>query len=91
MPIFCAACAQTDAERIEAAGQIVGETRAAADWPEYPAECRRTSRGGIEAGDRLDVAVLKLDAALARQNARTLRCADWYAQQRDSAGLEVSE
>ena len=82
IPIFCAACAQTDAERIDLAGKTVGEVRAVALWPEYPADCRRIHRGGIQPGDRLDVAVLKLDEALFRQNARTLRCAAWYDQQR---------
>ncbi|WP_165937725.1 hypothetical protein [Antarcticimicrobium sediminis] len=36
------------------------------------------SHSDVRTGDRLDVAVLKSDAALARQNARTVRCADWY-------------
>jgi hypothetical protein len=83
--IFLAACGQTDLERIDAAAQTVGESRAADVWPELPADCRRTSRSGIQQGDRLDVAVLKADEALARQNARTIRCADWYDQQRADA------
>ncbi|WP_152912457.1 hypothetical protein [Candidatus Rhodobacter oscarellae] len=67
----------------------MGEARAAAIWPEYPDDCRRTSRGGITEGDRLDVAVLKLDEALSRQNARTRRCADWYDQQRTDASARA--
>lgn len=85
IPIFLAACGQTDLERIDAAAQAVGEARAADVWPELPADCRRTSRSGIQQGDRLDVAVLKADEALARQNARTVRCAGWYDQQRADA------
>ena len=89
IPIFLAACGQTDLERIDAAAQAVGEARAADLWPDLPADCRRTSRSGIERGDRLDVAVLKADEALVRQNSRTLRCADWYDQQRaDATGEE---
>lgn len=87
IPIFLAACGQTDLERVDAAAQAVGKARAADLWPDLPADCRRTSRSGIEQGDRLDIAVLKADEALARQNGRTLRCADWYDQQSaDAAG-----
>ncbi|MEO0485260.1 MAG: hypothetical protein AAF092_05055 [Pseudomonadota bacterium] len=82
MLISCVACAPTDAERLEAAGQALGEVRAASLWPDYPEDCRRTARGDVQTGDRLDVAVLKLDDALTRQNARTRRCAAWYDQQR---------
>lgn len=82
IPVFCAACGQTEFARAQAAAETVGESRAVETWPEYPAECRRLSRGGVKDGDRLDVAVLKLDAALARQNRRTQWCADWYQKQK---------
>lgn len=85
IPIFLVACGQTDRERIDAAAQAVGEARAAYVWPKLPSDCRRTSRSGIRQGDRLDVAVMKADQALSRQNARTRRCADWYDQQRADA------
>ncbi len=75
-------------DRLTAAGQTTGEARAADIWPDYPADCRRISRSGIVAGDRLDVAVLKADDALARQNARTLRCAAWYDSQQHSLLLQ---
>lgn len=79
--ICCAACAQTDAARLAAAGRSIGTARAGPAIAEAlatpPDDCRRTARGGVQAGERLDVAVLRLDAALARQNARTLACADW--------------
>lgn len=78
MPIFCAACAEDDAARLRAAGQAVGETRAEKALPDLPEDCRRRSYSGVGQGDRLDVALLKTDAALTRQNARTRRCADWY-------------
>lgn len=80
-PIFLVACVQTDRGRIDVAARAVGEVRAAGVWPEYPADCRRTSRSGILRGDRLDVALLKADEALVRQNSRTRRCAAWYDEQ----------
>ncbi len=46
--------------------------------PPYPEDCRMTSTAGVDEGERLDVAVLKYDHALGRQNARTSRCAKWY-------------
>ena len=91
MLILCAACAQTDAARIQQAAKAVADVRAAQIWPKYPDECRRISRSGIVEGDRLDVAVLKLDAALARQNARTRRCADWYDGQAADATAKTAE
>lgn len=91
IPIFCAACSQTDLARVQSAGQDVGEARAADVWRNLPDDCRRLSRSGVRAGDRLDVAVLKADAALSRQNARTLRCAEWYDGQRRDAAGEGSE
>ncbi len=86
IPTFCAACGQTDSARIQAAGAAVGGARAEQVLPDLPEDCRRLSYSGVRAGDRLDVAVLKADAALARQNARTARCADWYDQLQ--AGLQ---
>lgn len=80
------ACGQTDIARIQAAGEVVGEARAEQVLPDLPEDCRRLSYSGLRKGDRLDVAVLKADAALARQNARTTRCADWYDQLQ--AGLQ---
>lgn len=86
IPVFLSACGQTDGARIQAAGEAVGEARAEQVLPDLPDDCRRLSYSGVRAGDRLDVAVLKTDAALARQNARTSRCADWYDQLK--AGLQ---
>ncbi|MBB5515747.1 hypothetical protein FHS89_001767 [Rubricella aquisinus] len=78
MTLFCVACAPTDRDRVEAAGRAVGEARAEALLPELPDDCRKTTRIGAVAGDRLDVALLRADNALDQQNRRTLRCADWY-------------
>lgn len=89
IPTFCAACGQTDIARVQAAGEAVGEARAEQVLPDLPADCRRQSRSGVQAGDRLDVAVLKTDTALDRQNARTLRCAEWYDQLQ--AGVQAQD
>jgi hypothetical protein len=79
-------CARTDLDRVQNAGAVIGRERAAdAPLPELPPDCRRQSRSGVVDGDRLDVALLKTDAALARQNARTRDCAAWYDELR--AGL----
>ncbi|MEP3892493.1 MAG: hypothetical protein ABJN52_00640 [Litorimonas sp.] len=78
IPLFCAACAQTDLPRLEAAAASLGTSQAIPALPPLPADCRKHARSGIKEGDRLDVALLKADDALTRQNARTTRCADWY-------------
>lgn len=75
--IFLAACAGID-NRLDAASTAQGELEATKQLPNLPPDCRQTSRSGVQRGDRLDTALLKTDAALARQNARTGRCADWY-------------
>lgn len=73
---------------MQATGRVVGEVRAAQILPDLPDDCRRLTFSGVREGDRLDVAVLKADAALARQNAQAVRCADWYDQLK--AGLRGS-
>lgn len=76
--IFLAGCAGNERQRFLGIAEARGERLAAQGWPELPEDCRRVSRSGVQAGDRLDVALLKTDAALSRQNARTRRCARWY-------------
>ncbi|WP_123628161.1 hypothetical protein [Phaeobacter inhibens] len=78
--VFCAACGLTDVDRVRAAGAAAGEVLAERTLPLLPDDCRRLSRSGVREGDRLDVAVLKADAALNRPNARTARCSGWYDQ-----------
>ncbi|KIC42252.1 hypothetical protein RA27_02380 [Ruegeria sp. ANG-R] len=78
MLIFCAACSQTEFEQARDAGRRAGELRAQNALPEYPDDCRQLVRSGVAIGDRLDVALLKADAALSGQNDRIQRCADWY-------------
>lgn len=60
---------------------MIGELRAAQEWPEYPADCRKEGRSDIVRGDDFRVAARKADFALAQQNKRTLRCAAWYDRQ----------
>ena len=75
--IFLAAC--TPADR---AIQRAAETRAAVEQarqlPSYPARCRQKHRSGVSASDRLDVALLKADAALVQHHRQTDACAAWY-------------
>lgn len=88
MVILCASCGPTDREKVRKAAQSFGATNAKAALPELNADCRRVSRSGVELGDRLDIALRKADAALARQNARTRRCAVWYDELR--AGFKAT-
>ena len=85
---FCAGCAQTEA-RLEAVGAAHGARVAERTVPPFPEDCRALSRAGVQRGDRLDVALLKVDRALMRQNMRTTRCAQWYDQLR--AGLQSTD
>lgn len=43
-----------------------------------PERCRRTERIGARAGDRLDAALVKADAALGRANLTITSCARWH-------------
>ncbi len=83
--IFCAACDQTEA-RLDAVGADRGTRTAERTMPPLPEDCRTLSRASVQEGDRLDVALLKIDRALTRQNMRTTRCAEWFDQLR--AGLQ---
>jgi len=86
--VFLSACAGVE-KRLAVAATKEGEIRASRSMPDYPPDCRRKARSSVQEGDRLDTALLKTDAALARQNARTGRCADWYDTLK--AGIEVKE
>ncbi len=82
--IFIAGCAHDDrmgaAARAGAEAGLVGQAIAATSGlPELPPDCRLAERSGVDEGDRLDVALVKTDAALGRANARVGRCARWYA------------
>ena len=70
-------CATANKQALEA-GRQNGELEASKQLPDYPDDCRKTSRSGVRSGERLDVALLRTDQALSRQNARTKRCAAWY-------------
>lgn len=91
--LFAAGCA-TPADRLGKAGATKADARlvdqaleaarasAKADLPPMPAECRRTERVEVKAGDRLDVVVVRYDAALTRVNGRIEHCGAWYDGQR---------
>lgn len=80
--VFLAACGASpeppsDVRQDMIVARVTAEV-AKAPPPALPEDCRRTEKGNVQSGDRLDIALLKVDGALARQNGRTLRCADWY-------------
>lgn len=77
-----ASCTTAEDKALEAAGKI-GEVEARRKLPEHPRDCKRTERSGVAKGDRQDVALIKTDRALGRQNARLRRCAQWYKTIRD--------
>ncbi len=73
------ACGQTNSgQRAEIKAQIAAVQAA----PALPGDCKEQERSGVKTGDKLDVALLKTDAALSRANARVTRCADWYINTR---------
>jgi hypothetical protein len=74
------------AERTKVEASLTDQVRAAEALPELPADCRRREASGVVEGDRLDVALVKSERALARQNARGGRCAGFYEDVR--AGRE---
>ena len=77
MATFLIACDRTDAQ-LQAVGADAGVRAAERTLPAFPDDCRSHARAGVKEGDRLDVALLKFDAALSRQNGRTTRCGEWY-------------
>lgn len=66
------------AEGDKARADLVDEALSAGALPDLPADCRLAERSGVVTGDRLDVALLKAERALGRQNARGDRCAAFY-------------
>ncbi|OAB57598.1 hypothetical protein AY599_18235 [Leptolyngbya valderiana BDU 20041] len=92
MTALLSACATGDPQaRLDMAARqqadaslAVAAARRAARIPEWPADCRRHERTGVEPGDRLDVAALKGDQAVGRGNARIDRCAAWYDDLKES-------
>lgn len=79
---FLSACAGTEA-RLDAAAETQGQLEATRTLPDWPERCRQIIRSGVRSGDRLDVAVLKTDAALVRQQELARVCARWYDELRD--------
>ena len=95
LTISGAGCADP-AAALRAAGKTKGEasviddalalSKRKPDLPEYPDYCREKERSGVQPGERLDVASLKLRGALRRANARPDRCAAWYGKVRRAYG-----
>jgi len=77
--IWLAGCGLTDLQRAADAGDRLGQVRAAPP-PAVPEDCRITTRAGVVPGERLDLALLRYDAALGAANARLRRCVGWWDQ-----------
>lgn len=76
-----------DAARKKAAADQVGAAlESAGARPPLPSDCRKLERSGVKVGDRLDIALVKTDAALGRANQRVTRCAGWYDEQSKPRG-----
>jgi hypothetical protein len=56
------------------------ERRIGRTLPAYPTGCRSIHRSGVATGDRLDLALVKTDRALARANGQIRECAGWYEE-----------
>ena len=87
--IFCAACADNPGSAVQRAA----EARVAAQartLPALPERCRIQRTGGIAAGDRLDLAALRLAADRAALNAQMRGCAAWYDTLRQSLSGNTS-
>ncbi|WP_420408714.1 hypothetical protein [Hoeflea sp.] len=70
---------RASAEQVEDALSVAEEAqRIGRTLPEYPEDCRRTYRSGVNEGDRLDAALVKTDRALSRANSQIRVCAGWY-------------
>lgn len=91
--LFLTGCASDAPGRLAAAGAAkaeaglvdtaIAETGAV---PDLPDDCRRREASGVREGDRLDVALVKAERALARQNARTGRCAALWDDVKEARG-----
>ena len=74
------------AEAAKAKAELVDMALAGQELPDLPADCRLREASGVREGDRLDVAVLKAERALGRQNARGSRCAAFYDEVKAARG-----
>ena len=87
--IFISGCA-TPEQRLTDSAKVKAQINAGRYLPEFPPDWRLRARSGVKIGDRADVALLKTDEALSRQNGRTRRCVDWYRRIRGGvAGRKV--
>jgi hypothetical protein len=71
------ACA-TDEDRLRIAAATSAQVEAGRQLPDYPEDCRQKEVSGVRIGEPLDVALIRIDQALGRANARVLRCGQWY-------------
>lgn len=77
--ISISSCATTE-QRIIKAGEVKGKVEAGVILPDQPADCRvEEAHAALKAGDEVRSVLVRERSALDRQNARTDRCADFYA------------
>lgn len=77
MMLTCSSCSLTD--RLNGAAEIQGQVRAGVILPDWPADCRvEEAHAAVNVDAELRAVLKREQAALARQNARTGRCADFY-------------
>jgi hypothetical protein len=79
----CAGSKFADLTAREREASLIEKAIAAADTPrvplpDQPSECPKPEASNVKSGDRLDIAVVKTDAALDRANAKAKACSDWY-------------
>jgi len=91
--LFLTGCGSDGAGRLGAAAAqkaeagLVEQALASDRLPDLPADCRLHEASGVVEGDRLDVALLKAERALGRQNARGRRCAAFYDEVKAASGV----
>ena len=90
--IFLISCADTSPTHqiLNQSGEVIGNLNAGTVLPQHPDDCSVLLGHGVQMGDRLDVALRRVDARLDAQNARVMRCHEWYDQLR-TAIAQVNE
>lgn len=63
----------------EAAGRE-GELSASTYLPDWPSDCNARLSSGVKRGERMAIALRRVDQRLHEQNHRLDRCGAWYGQ-----------
>lgn len=76
MMLFLISCGDAT-ERLKAAAEMKALMKESLSLPPLPEDCRVWVRGGVSRGERMDIAIRRLDDRLNSQNLRIQRCAEW--------------